>query len=85
MVDRVEGILGIDGVDGIQRIVRTILIDRVEDVVVALVLLVEARIGKPVGDRTRFSIAIEPPAAIAWPLGPSDAKFSCCRGSPFHV
>lgn len=35
-VDRVERILGINGVDGIQGISRTIMIDRIEDVVVAL-------------------------------------------------
>jgi len=45
-VDWVEWILGINGVDGIQGIVRTVLIDRIKDVVVALVLLREARIGE---------------------------------------
>lgn len=54
-VDRIAGIIAVRGVKRIirrvglrriQRIVRHILIDWIEDVVIALVLLVEARIGK---------------------------------------
>ena len=44
-VNWIEWILGINGVDGIERIVRPVLIDRIEDVVVALVLLREAWLG----------------------------------------
>jgi hypothetical protein len=45
-VDRIEWILGINGVDGIQRVVRPVLIDQIEDVVVAFVLLRETGVGK---------------------------------------
>ena len=45
-VGRVEGIVGRIGLCGVQGVVRRISTGRIEDVVVALVLLGEARIGK---------------------------------------
>ena len=50
-VRRVEGIFGRIGLCGVQRVVRRIPIRGVEDVVIALVFLVEARIGKCRRDR----------------------------------
>jgi len=44
-IDRITGVIRIYFVDGIQRIVNPVLIDRIENVVVALVLVREAGIG----------------------------------------
>ena len=41
-----KGIRGINGVDGTERIVRPVLVDRIEDLVIALILLVEARVSQ---------------------------------------